>query len=624
MGLLETILNLDDKSLKIPENKVHFSSDSLYRDIWKNGEVEAFRYLKDLEIKAQIAGATREFKKRFQEARANYIKGVEGVNEEQVIDFMDLPRLTIPRGYRVEPNTGISKFNESTLTFDQICPQVVFIESRYINIDSGEEKNKITFIDRFRPKSLVVEAETVSNSRSIVKLRNSGIMVTSENARELVIFLSEFLSVNIYKIEPENSISRVGWHKGEFIPFTDTFVFDGEKENKHLFEAIDTSGDLDSWVNYFKDLRKNKLFRMQLAASFSSPLIELTNSLPFVFHLWGGTGAGKTVALMASMSVWGNPSMGKLVRTMNMTQNSMMTTAGFLYNIPFAGDELQIIKSRWSNYDNLIMAITEGVDRGRMDGHVNRELKRWHCNFLFTGEEPCTTSSSGGGAKNRVIEIECTHKLIENGNEVVNFVKENYGLAGRKFLESIDLSTIQAEYIEIFNELIKDSKSTEKQAMSLALILLADRITCRCLFNDEPLKISDVVDYLKDDTDVDISERAFSYLVDWIAINKQYFSGETEDMQPAKQVYGKIDRKDENIIYIINTSIKDALHNSGFSLEAIVNKWKEKGYLIPSSSGRNVHAGVRINGARATCYKINLESIQEDEMFKVVEEDCSF
>jgi len=624
LGLLEKILDLDDKSLKIPENKIHFSSDALYREIWKNGEMEAFRHLKDLEIKAQIAGAAREFKKRFQEARSNYIKNAEGVNDEQTINFLGLPALTIPRGYRMEPNFGISKFNEATLTFEQICPQVVFIESRYINIDSGEEKNKITFIDRFRPKSLVVEAETVSNSRSITKLRNSGIMVTSENARELVIFLSEFLACNIYKIEPENSISRVGWHKGEFIPFTDTFVFDGEKENKHLFEAIDTSGTLENWVDYFNNLRKNKLFRMQLAASFSSPLIELTNSLPFVFHLWGGTGAGKTVALMASMSVWGNPSMGKLVRTMNMTQNSMMTTASFLHNLPFAGDELQIIKSRWSNYDNLIMAITEGVDRGRMDGHVNRELKRWHCNFLFTGEEPCTTNNSGGGTKNRVIEIECSHKLIENGNDVVNFVKENYGLAGRKFLESIDLTTIQEEYICIFNELIKNSKTTEKQAMSLGLILLADRIASRHIFNDEPLKISDVSSYLKDDTDVDVSERAFSYLVDWIAINRQYFSGESADMQPIKQVYGKIDKSDENIIYIINTSIKEALSSSGFSLEAVINKWKDKGYLIPSSGGKNVHSGVRINGARATCYKINLESICEEKFREVPLEECPF
>ena len=105
---------------------------------------------------------------------------------------------------------------------------------------------------------------------------------------------------------------------------------------------------------------------MMMAASFASPIIEKVNALPFVFHLWGGTGSGKSVALMAAMSVWGNPSMGKMVRTMNMTSNSMLSTAAFLKNIPFAGDELQTIKSKWDNYDKLIMCITEGVDRGRM------------------------------------------------------------------------------------------------------------------------------------------------------------------------------------------------------------------------------------------------------------------
>jgi uncharacterized protein (DUF927 family) len=430
-------------------------------------------------------------------------------------------------------------------------------------------------------------------------------MVTSENARALVQFLSEFLACNVYTIEPQDSISRIGWHDGNFIPYNSDCIFDGEQENKHLFEAIESKGDLQEWVSYIGKLRENKLFRLQMAASFSSPLIELTNSLPFVFHLWGGTGSGKTVGLMAAMSIWGNPIIGKLVRTMNMTQNSMMTTASFLYNIPFAGDELQIIKSRWTNYDNLIMAITEGVDRGRMDGHVNRQLKRWNCNFLFTGEEPCTGNNSGGGTRNRVIEIECTKKIVSNGNEVVNFVKGNYGLAGKVFLEEVARTDVLAEYVEIVNELISNSTTTEKQAMSLALMLLADRISCRCLFGTEPLQISDVTEYLKDDSDVDVSIRAYNFLVDWIAINQQSFSAESENMATSKQIYGRTDRKDDAVVYIVNTALKDALHSNGFSLDAVAGKWKEKGLLIPNSQGRNIH-NTRINGTKANCYKISL------------------
>lgn len=626
MGLTDTILDLDDKALKQAENKIHFNSDELYSEIFKKGEVEATRLYKLLEIKATTAGASRIFKKKFDEKKKEFMKRESGVSDQQKIDFFDLPALNIPYGYKLDVNQGIMKFNEESYQFDVICPQVVMIESRYINIDSGEEKNKITFIDRFKKKSLIVEAETVSNSRSIIKLRNMGVMVTSENARSLVCFLSELLSANIYQIEPEDSISRIGWHDKSFVPFNSECIFDGAQENKHLFDSIGTNGDIDIWVDCFKDLRKNKLFRLQLAASFSSPLIEITNSLPFVFHLWGGSGAGKTVGLMAAMSIWGNPSMGKLVRTMNMTQNSMMTTAGFLYNLPFAGDELQIIKSRWSNYDNLIMAITEGVDRGRMDGHVNRELKRWHCNFLFTGEEPCTSSNSGGGTRNRVIEIECTSKVIENGNEVVNFVKDNYGFAGRVFIDYISENDVQAEYIEIMNQLISASKTTEKQAMSLALILLADRISCRCLFDDEPLTINDVIGYLKDDSDIDVSERAFSFIADWIAMNQHAFSSEIEELQHNRQIFGRIDRKDPNIVYIINSALKDALSANNFSIDAVTGKWKDKGYLIENSQGRNIHA-TKVSGAKASCYKLDLSQLRDDsntEMIPIKEENCPF
>lgn len=177
-----------------------------------------------------------------------------------------------------------------------------------------------------------------------------------------------------------------------------------------------------------------------MAASFASVLVAKVGALPFVFHLWGGTGTGKTVALKIAMSIWGNPKMGKLVRTMNMTVNSMMSTAAFLNSLPFAGDELQTIKSRWENYDQLIMRITEGIDRGRMnDKGKQGETKTWACSFLFTGEDPCTRLNSGGGVKNRVIEAEVTEPMFSKteGNEVSVFVEKSYGTAGKKFVEYV-------------------------------------------------------------------------------------------------------------------------------------------------------------------------------------------
>lgn len=610
--MISQILSLSEAEIKKPENKSIFSDDAFYVEIFKNGELEAKKMYSQLEMQAMRASASRVFKKKYEEHRKKLLIDKSGVNELQEVDMFDLPRLKIPQGYKFDINKGILRFNDNTCEFECVFPQIVILEDRYINIDTGEEKNKITFVDRLKKKSLIVDAETVSSFSSVVKLRNMGIMVTSENARELVLFLSEFLSCNIYEIEPKDSISRLGWNEQKFVPYSSHCVFDGELENKHLFESVNCKGDFNQWRDYVKGLRESKLLRLQMAASFASPLIELTGSLPFVFHLWGGTGSGKTVGLMTAMSIWGNPTMGKLMRTMNMTQNSMMTTASFLYNLPFAGDELQIIKSKWTNYDNLIMAITEGVDRGRMDGHINRRMKNWHCNFLFTGEEPCTSNKSGGGTKNRVIEIECTEKVVDNGNEVVNFVKENYGFAGEKFIEALQYYDIQEEFNKLNAELIAESASTEKQSMSLALMLLADKIASEQIFFTDSLQVSGVSHLLKSHSEVDVSERAFGFIVDWISVNQSCFSGEFHEVGTNKQVYGRIDRQNSDIVYVVNSVLKDELSKEGFSLEAVISKWRERGYSIPNTQGKNIHS-TKINGQKATCYKLDLSSFKTDD-----------
>ena len=140
----------------------------------------------------------------------------------------------------------------------------------------------------------------------------------------------------------------------------------GDPDYEVIFRNVREAGSFDAWKDLCGKLRANIPMRMMMAASFASVLLEPLKVLPFVLHVWGTTGTGKTVALMVAMSIWGNPKMGGLVKTMNMTRNAIMRNAAFLCSIPFAGDELQTIKDKWQgNFDQLIYQITEGVDRGR-------------------------------------------------------------------------------------------------------------------------------------------------------------------------------------------------------------------------------------------------------------------
>lgn len=486
----------------------------------------------------------------------------------------------------------------------------------YENMDTGIEKVKIAYFNDSW-KSLVAENLTISSQNKIVELANRGIKVTSGTSKYLVEYLHDCLTLNPTDIIPRyKSVSRMGWVENDFMPYDLNIKFDGEKENKHLYESITQKGDYKKWVNFIKPLRENLQFRLLLSSSFASVLLNVISALPFVFHLWGGTGTGKSVALMCAASVWGNPAMGKMTRTMNMTANSMLSVAAFLHDLPFIGDELQTIKTRWDNYDNLIMKITEGIDRGRMQYDKVQETKSWKCAFLFTGEEPCTKIESGGGVINRVIDVECTDVVVAEGNKTVNFISKNYGHAGKEFIKIIKNMDLIPRYEELFKEILEICDTTEKQALSMSIILLADEICSQYIFKDKPLQILDVKKYLASKSEVDIAERAYEYVISLIASHDINFSID----KFTGEYWGRID----GICVWFNKQIlTKELNLVGFNFESVKKKWFEKGYIEKNSQGRYFHQR-KINEVTTLYIKLILPSectltqqeIEEDNPFK--------
>ena len=205
-----------------------------------------------------------------------------------------------------------------------------------------------------------------------------------------------------------------------------------------------------------KELRGNsRTLRFLMASSFSSPLVKIFQINPFVVHLWGKSGNGKTVAQMICASIWGNPAKGKLLSSLDNTKVASERWCNFLRNIPLILDELQITKTKYKTYDTLIYELTEGKgrERGTVDGGLT-ETTEWDNIIILSGEEPITSPSSKEGVKNRVIEIEENESIIENGNEVVNLILNNYGFAGKQFIEIIqNKENLFEEYNQIDSDL---------------------------------------------------------------------------------------------------------------------------------------------------------------------------
>ena len=76
--------------------------------------------------------------------------------------------------------------------------------------------------------------------------------------------------------------------------------------------------------------------------------------------------------------------------------------------------------------------------------------------FLFISEEPITKEYSGGGAKNRIPEIEATKAIIYDGILIANLVKNNYGHTSRDFIDNLPP---KEEIIKRYSEILKEVNS---------------------------------------------------------------------------------------------------------------------------------------------------------------------
>lgn len=404
------------------------------------------------------------------------------------------------------------------------------------------------------------------------------------------------------------------------------------EENERVIRAIGQSkqGSLDEWLKIVRPLLDKMPTRLAVAASLAAPLIQLVGALPFAYLLWGSTGHGKTVAMMVAASVWGNPEVGGgYVQTMGSTKNATISLACFLHSLPYFGDEAKTIEEQpwFKGWDPFIYEITEGTERGRLDTDMKqRETGRHKTCFIFTGENPMTSSNSGGGTANRLIEAECKNLFDINpekdqqavAKDVARAVRNCYGFLGPAYIAKVEELYARDSDEQGKNVLVKTyddtvaslrkTGTTDKQAAAMGLLMCADDILRVYFYNsDYPgLQPKDVAPFLKSKNEVSPDVRAYYYLVNHINENLDKFEYDDDKKNhhyPSNKSWGKIEKN----VASINTDVcEDELSEKGFNLNRSMKEtWASRGWLERASGKRYVHSG-SMNGKPFSCYKIVL------------------
>lgn len=567
------------------------------------------RALEQMTIWAKSVGVNG-FKKLYKA----YIDSLRIKNKEIMV-----PNVTQFDGQEMELDSGRWVADEFGIRTDgpygsdiEACNHPIMPVLRLVNIDTGAEKLQIAYRKGKQWRKVIAEKGVLASANKILELANVGVAVTSESAKHLVQYFYDLESLNYERIPEKNSVSRLGWIEDEgFSPYVEELVFDGDANFRTFFESVKKRGSMEKWLGMARGIRQKSVFaRVILASAFASVLVKPLGGLPFFVHLWGGTESGKTVGLMLAASVWANPEIGRFIHTFNSTAVGREKSAAFVNSLPLILDELQIVKDK-REFDKDIYMLSEGAGRtrGTKSGGVDKTPTWANC-ILTSGEMPITGAGSGGGAVNRIIEIECREKLFEDPRDVADTVRKNYGFAGRAFVEHLQQDGAMERAADLFKRYsvqLGEGDTTEKQAMAAALVLTADNLATEWIFKDgRALTAGEISEFLRTKASVSAHERGYQYLCETISQNANKFLGGDA---PVSDVWGRLE--DDDTAIVIRKVFDSICADGGYNAQALLSWLAQNNYL--QTSKPHLTKTVRINNIPTRCVVLRLPQLENDD-----------
>lgn len=250
-----------------------------------------------------------------------------------------------------------------------------------------------------------------------------------------------------------------------------------------------------------------------------------------------------------------------------------------------------------------------GRTRGTKSGGVDKTPTWANC-ILTSGEMPITGAGSGGGAVNRIIEIECREKLFEDPRGVADTVRKNYGFAGRAFVEHLQQDGAMERAADLFKRYsvqLGEGDTTEKQAMAAALVLTADNLATEWIFEDgRALTAGEISEFLRTKASVSAHERGYQYLCETISQNANKFLGGDA---PVSDVWGRLE--DDDTAIVIRKVFDSICADGGYNAQALLSWLAQNNYL--QTSKPHLTKTVRINNIPTRCVVLRLPQLENDD-----------
>jgi uncharacterized protein (DUF927 family) len=222
-------------------------------------------------------------------------------------------------------------------------------------------------------------------------------IATSRAARDLLAAYIKVWPVD----QRARCVERLGWHGPVYTMASETIGEAGELvvfQNAHAVEpAFATAGTVEGWRDSVAALAAgNSRVVFAICTAFAGTLVGLVGEESGGFHLRGKSSCGKSTALKAAASVWGDPvTYGRAWRA---TANGLEGLASLHNDGLLILDELSQCDPKEAGEAAYLLANGQGKARAHRNGTARASL-RWRLLFLSAGEESLAALMARTGRK---------------------------------------------------------------------------------------------------------------------------------------------------------------------------------------------------------------------------------
>ncbi len=253
---------------------------------------------------------------------------------------------------------------------------------------------------------------------------------------------------------------QTGWHGRAFLlpesaigETDETLLFRG---NRSALGTYATRGKLVDWqADIAHKAIGNPRLMFTLSVGFAGPFLKVLGMTGAAFHFVGDSSTGKSAALIAAGSIWGNSN--AQVHSWRATSNALEYVAAQHNDALLILDELREVDPKEAGQITYMLTNAKGKGRAHHAGGL-RETTTWRIVMLSSGELGLGDHLAGAGQKHyagqevRFIEIDadagaghgmwsdvsgCAGGGKQFSDDLRKFAARHHGTAGRAFLAEL-------------------------------------------------------------------------------------------------------------------------------------------------------------------------------------------